>query len=397
METGKDAYKAAHSIDLQCAAEASVLRELSAKIDQFSATLLRCEERSQTLLSEAQNCFADSFNIDCLVSLLQVLETKFATPEFLRIRDRGFVGYLYRLDCKMKQQMLAQSLDSGAAEKYVKVSRQIYRVLHKLCVSNKKASSIMLTFSKQLSGQIYQFNKEIRKLLGTAIPCAMPFPQSNVDPVVEWFKLLSPMVKTSYNNNIVDQLVALRVIRGLCQGHEGKGNIVNQRTFFKLMQETNDIVLGFGVDENRPYVSFSQNDKTDQDFLNNNPTIAAYSRVVETAKDKVLCVYLDDLSKNKRATQDYIAYLTQVLRLFSAMCVGRFNAGIAELGKRGLAGYHIVTCLKMSHRRLHPKLVQAYLELARTLCIDVDPLTSVLVAPNRCFLYISLLFSNLPR
>ena len=387
MEPGKDAYKAAHSIEQQSVAESAVLGEMTAKLEQFSQTLLRCEERRQIMLSEAQSCFVDCFNIDCLVSLLQVLESKFATPEFVRIRDRGFVGYLYRLDYKVKQQMIAQSSEnSAAAEKYIEVSRLIYRMLHKLCVTNRKASTMMLTFSKQISGQIYQFNKEIRKLLGVAIPSAMPFTQSNVDLVVEWFKLLSPIVKTNYYNNIVDQLVALKVLRGLCQGHEGKGNIANQRTFFKLMQETNNIVVGFGVGENRPYVSFSQNDKTHQDFLNNNPTITAYSHVLDTSKDKVLCVYLDDLSKNQKATHDYIAYLTQVLRLFSGMCVGRFNAGILELGKRGLGGYHIATCLKMGHRRLHPKLLQSYLELARTLCIDIDPLTSVLVAPNRCFL-----------
>ena len=208
---------------------------------------------------------------------------------------------------------------------------------------------------------------------------------------MEWFKLLSIINKNNIENNILDQLVALKVLKNLCEGGDKKGNIDCQRSCFKILCEPNQIILGFGNEENRPYVSFNCKPECESEFLKGNPIILKYSRTIEMAKEKKLCVFLDDLSKNHSKTIDYICYITHVLKLFSAICLGRFTPAIKEFEKRGLNGLHIIMSLRQENN-LHPKFQRAYIDLARTMCIDIEPLTSIVSCPNRCYLYIIILF-----
>lgn len=344
-----------------------ILSELNSKLEIFLESLHKSKTKSLELLKQTQTSFSDTFNIDSLVKLLEVLADRMSNQDTVR--------------CK-------KSVSGGQySEAYMNLSKLIYLALYKLSVENIKSSSIIVNFSKAFSGQIELFNKEIRKLLGCAIPCAMSNIQSPGELVSEWFKLLKQLIKTPTINNIKDQLVALKILEGLCLGNDKKGNIANQRALFRQLQESSSISLGFGVDEKRPYVSFCQVDKSDKDtFLENNPVLAKHALTLGSEKE-YKCVYLDDLSKSYSTTKDYVSYIDHVIRLFASMCTGRFNAGIAELVKRGLGGYHLVTCIKMGVPKLHSKLMQAYLELVRVVCIDIDPLTSIVVSPNRCYLY----------
>ena len=357
-----------------------VLSELNFKLELFFNMLKKGEETSLSLFKETQNGFFDTFNIESLTKLLKVLEKK-------------FLGLASKSDYKSKKQTY-QALDpirNPLIDTYVKLSRLIYRSLYMLTMRNPKTSSGAMELVDIYSVQIYGFNKEIRKLIGSSIPCSMPSLPKPANSVEKWFKLLLPLSKTSNDDNIMDQLIPLKALRGLCLGNEGKGNVTNQRACLKFLQATANITLGFGVEESRPFISFCKFEKSNQTFLNNNPALSSYSRTLEYNKGKdkdikMFCVHLDDLSKHLKNTLEYIYYVSYVLQLFSAMCVGRFNAGIKELTNRGLNWHHLNNCLKMGTPALHPKLMQAYIELTRVLCIDVDPLTSILTSVNRCYL-----------
>jgi len=334
------------------------------------------------LFKKTQDAFFDTFNLSLLIQLLKALEAKFVSPKFIKINKNLHKGHIGKLDRKMNQ-----VLDpiNPLTKQYTILSRLIYSSLQKLALHNHKTSTGIMSSIEIFSRQLCTFNKEICKLLGKVIPCAMPFDSSKIDHVTDWFRFLTPLVKTQNTNNITEQLIALKVLRELCLGKDGKGDLGNQRVCYKLLQTSGCVEIEFGVEESRPYIIFS---KTDLNFLNNNPILASYSRIIDYEKStKIFCVHLDDLLKNQKSTMDYILYLAYVLKFLAAMCKGRFNAGIAELTNRGLDGYHLITYLKMGSAILHPKLMQAYLELTNVMCINVDPLTPITTLPNRCYLY----------
>lgn len=358
-----------------------MLSEFAFKLELFLERLDSAEKKGLAPFKEVQSAFFDTFNLDSLIQLLKTLEVLFVNPEFIRMSKNSHKGHISKLDRKIHQVL---DPTNPLVEQYTSLSRLIYTSLRKLSLNNHKTSTRIIEVMDVFSGQLRTFNGEIRKLLGTAIPCAMPFDSSEVDHVADWFNFLAPLAKTQNNSNITEQLIALKVLRGLCLGSNGKGDLTNQRICLRLLQSSGSVGIGFGVEESRPHITFS---KSDPNFLNNNPILASYSRTLDYEKNaKLFCVNLDDLSRNQKSTVDYILYVGYVLQLFAAMCAGRFNAGVAELAARGLGGYHVITCLRMGSSALHPKLVRAYLQLAKVLCIDVDPLTSLAVLPSRCYL-----------
>ena len=164
-----------------------MLEEINSKVETFTGILSSCEEIGISHLCEAQNIFADTYNIEALVSLLEALEKRFQSHEFIEARDRTLVDNLYKFDYKVKQLLTPLSKDDPLASLYITVAKNIYQALFRLCLKNSKSSTIILSFSKVFSGEIYQFNKEIRKLLGEAIPWAIPSASTNSDPVINVF------------------------------------------------------------------------------------------------------------------------------------------------------------------------------------------------------------------
>jgi hypothetical protein len=199
--------------------------------------------------------------------------------------------------------------------------------------------------------------------------------------------MLGPISDTSHDKSVVHQLVPLNVLRGMCEGPECKGNIANQRACFKQLQDGAQILLSFGVEDDRPYIWPHYKEESKDVFTKANPVLAKLIRSLGGAKQTKQCVYLDDLTHNYRDTKQYVSYLSHVLKLFSSMCCGRFSSAIEELSRRGLNAFHITTCLKQDAKHIHPKLMQAYVSLARTICVDIEPLTSICTFPNRCYLY----------
>lgn len=157
--------------------------ELETKLGRFVDILTQCEGKNLKLLIEAQNCFVDTFNIDCLVSLLQSLEARFTPADFIAARERAYNEFLYNFDEKTKKMLDGNKDASQCQKEYMAVAKKIYQALYMLALRNSTASTYLLGFSKFFSGQIYMFNNEIRKILRVVFPLSPTVKLNGNDPV----------------------------------------------------------------------------------------------------------------------------------------------------------------------------------------------------------------------
>ena len=197
-----------------------------------------------------------------------------------------------------------------------------------------------------------------------------------------WIKKLKEI--DEINNNILEQILYLKVLKRLCMNKDGTGNLKSQTEITKDLYKNDFFPLKFGIDinNNKPYVIFKVINDNEEFFIQN-PTLNKI-KIVNINNSNMQIFYYEDL---KDEFGNFINYICAVLDLYYATCISENeinNHIITDSKNVGLTLQHIYSVI--TDKKINIKIRKKYLRLIRVLFINISQKEKISV--NRLKIYI---------
>ena len=206
-----------------------------------------------------------------------------------------------------------------------------------------------------------------------------------------WIKKIKEI--DEINNNILAQIMYLKVLKRLCLNAEGSGILKNQMEITKDLYKNNYLILKFGIDHNnkKPYVIFNLIDDNIEFFIQN-PSLNEI-KIVENINTANLPMFYYSSFSNKY--EIFINYICAVLDLYYASCASRNDTNkhiMIDYKNAGLSIQHIY--LVITDNNINVKIRKRYSRLFRVLFVDSSPRERISINRMKIFIWNSEINEN---
>ena len=197
-----------------------------------------------------------------------------------------------------------------------------------------------------------------------------------------WTKKLEEI--DEINNNILQQILYLKVLKRLCINKDGSGNLKSQMEITKDLYQNDFLLLKFGIDNNnsKPYLMFKVFDNNEEFFIQNASLNEAKFNNNNLSTPKF---YYTSFTEKYSI---FIKYICSVLDLYYASCISRNEINIhimIDPKNIGLTMQHIY--LVITDNNINTNIRKRYLKLFRILFVDVFPRERISIKRMKIFLW----------
>ncbi|CAG9318629.1 unnamed protein product [Blepharisma stoltei] len=279
-----------------------------------------------------------------------------------------------------------QVIDKHLADYLKEAQKKICELVYFSVKGNSKCCQSLVKYEDHLIQLMKTAgNKYIRQTLREIFKYSNEFSANNEEKMKNLFAGLVPIV---FGPGIIkEQTIYINILKSICECR-GQGVLKYQALARKMLfdNEENFSLLKFGVINGNPTIEFDypKGNYSIEEVLNANPGLKEIwikdDGDLIGNNDKAI-FYVDDIGNPNCI---YSKYISSVIEFFSSICLDRYTQAIEEvINTLKLTPEHIRLTLRSTS--ISFSLKAAYLNICRTVFIDVDPYISISKHKMRCF------------